>query len=119
MNALKPIAQEPEATHRSVIAVVSLSVLIFAVCLGVIAERVFELRTRRLPHAVTARSRPAIADEVSHVRTALFRKPAAGELIKAGQETSLQHYGWVDRGHGVVRIPIDVAIDLEVREAQP
>jgi len=32
--------------------------------------------------------------------------------FRASQQSVLDSYGWVDRDHGVVRIPIDRAIDL-------
>lgn len=32
--------------------------------------------------------------------------------------THLHSYGWVDRGRGIVRVPLDRAIELEVRDAE-
>jgi hypothetical protein len=32
--------------------------------------------------------------------------------LRAKEDALLDHYGWVDRGHGVVRIPIDRAMEL-------
>ena len=34
------------------------------------------------------------------------------EAFRASEDTLLNHYGWVDRQKGIVRIPIDRAIDL-------
>jgi hypothetical protein len=34
------------------------------------------------------------------------------ETFRASEDTLLNNYGWVDRNRGVVRIPIDRAIDL-------
>lgn len=38
--------------------------------------------------------------------------------LRAQQEADLQSYGWIDRDKGIVRVPIDVAMDLVVRESQ-
>lgn len=35
------------------------------------------------------------------------------------EDTALNSYGWVDRGAGIVRIPIDRAMDLVVRRGLP
>lgn len=58
------------------------------------------------------------------------RAPAAPDLevnpaavraaVRAQWQHRLQHYGWVDRGAGIVRVPIEVAIDrLAAQAAQP
>lgn len=39
--------------------------------------------------------------------------------IRAAEEQSLHSYGWVDPQHGIVRIPIDRAIDLVVQRGLP
>ncbi len=52
--------------------------------------------------------------EVSHVRTELFDPPL--HPPPAAAPSSPDGYGWIDRRAGVVRIPIDRAIDLEVED---
>lgn len=37
----------------------------------------------------------------------------------AAEERRLNTYGWIDRTHNIVRIPIDSAIDLVVRDGLP
>jgi hypothetical protein len=44
----------------------------------------------------------------------LFARPDARPGLPAEQRERLDGYGWVDREHGVVRIPIERAIDLVV-----
>ena len=39
--------------------------------------------------------------------------------IRAGEERELQEYGWVDQAHGVVRIPIDRAMELVLQRGLP
>ena len=39
--------------------------------------------------------------------------------IRANEERELNGYGWVDQAHGVVRIPIDRAMDMIVQRGLP
>jgi hypothetical protein len=39
--------------------------------------------------------------------------------MRAAEEQTLTHYGWVDRNAGVVRIPIDQAMKLTVERGLP
>ena len=39
--------------------------------------------------------------------------------LRANEERVLESYGWVDRANGVVRIPVDHAIDLIVEKGLP
>jgi hypothetical protein len=41
------------------------------------------------------------------------------QRLDAETQRNLETYGWVDRERGVVRIPIDRAMDLLVKEAAP
>jgi hypothetical protein len=41
------------------------------------------------------------------------------DVVRAAQEETLHSYGWVDRANGIVRIPIDRAIDLLVEHPLP
>jgi hypothetical protein len=40
-------------------------------------------------------------------------------LIRAEEETSLNSYGWVDRGAGIAKIPIERAMDLLTQKGLP
>ncbi len=41
------------------------------------------------------------------------------QLFRAGEEQTLHSYGWVDKNRGVVRIPIDRAMQLIVAQGLP
>lgn len=41
------------------------------------------------------------------------------EKLRATEEAALHSYGWVDREHGVVHIPIDRAMELLVESGLP
>ena len=41
------------------------------------------------------------------------------EALRAKEDQVLNHYGWVDRSKGVVRIPVDRAMDLVAQRGLP
>lgn len=54
---------------------------------------------------------------VVEVQEDLFgRPPGFGQLLDAQKHKALSTYGWVDRARGIVRVPIDQAMDLVVEE---
>ena len=40
-------------------------------------------------------------------------------MMREKEDTILNHYGWVDPNHGVVRIPVDRALDLVAQRGLP
>lgn len=56
--------------------------------------------------------------EVARVREDLFGEHR-GRSVLQEQRAVLESYGWVDRDRGVVRIPIERAIDLVVEGGRP
>jgi hypothetical protein len=41
------------------------------------------------------------------------------DAMRAAENKTLQHGGWVDQGHGTVRVPIDVAIEVLAERGLP
>lgn len=115
-------AHVPQVTHESErfsrlkIAFTAGWVLIFCGLLGVIAVIVFNVRSRghEPTHDVHATARPR--GEVSNIHVDLFAPTGKGQALKGEQEKKISSYGWVDPKAGLVRIPIDVAMDLELQE---
>lgn len=60
------------------------------------------------PHAYTV-------DKIAGVRTPEDRKVLLGEL-RAKEQAGAAGYGWVDQKAGIVRLPIDRAIELTAKE---
>jgi hypothetical protein len=56
--------------------------------------------------------------EVSHVEAAPFVRASDAERDAEEARLRLRSYGWVDRAHGRVHVPIDVAMDLLLAPAQ-
>ena len=109
--------QQAELIDRGWVAISAAILLPFLVVLGVAAKVLLGAASR--PDAAQyVPTRPELADRVSDIHAELFQRPLAGELLKEQQQKVLGHYGWVDRQHGVVRVPIDVAIELVAKGAQ-
>jgi hypothetical protein len=49
----------------------------------------------------------------------LIDEPKTLAEIRAGEEKILKGYGWVDQQKGVVRIPVEQAMDLLVKRGLP
>jgi hypothetical protein len=57
-----------------------------------------------------------LGHDVSGVETTPFRTEAQGLADEAAADKRLHSYGWVDREHRVVHVPIGVAIDVMLRQ---
>lgn len=117
MSLLPPASQEVEGVGSGRTLGVTLSVLIFGALLSLGAAWLLALRAGHLEHAASVKEAPRPEREVSNIRSDLFRGPLAGERLKAAQRDKLEHFGWADPEHKLVRIPIDVAMDLEAQGA--
>ena len=110
-----PFRQAEEGVDRRGLLITWTVLLPLLVVLAVIASALFGASSRkRLARGVEEPPEPG--GEVSNVHTELFRRPLAGELLKERQRQALGRYGWVDQQRGVVRVPIDVAIELVAKE---
>jgi hypothetical protein len=116
MAQLEPATQENEQLGRAAPLAVMLGVLVFSSLLCLVAYLAFSLRARTHTHAATSAVVVRPEPEVSRVRMQLLKQPGAGQQLQAQQRRALQGYGWVDQKRGIVRIPIDVALDLELKE---
>jgi hypothetical protein len=120
MSHSQPTTQESEHIKPGVTLAVTVCVLIVGVVLGLGARLALSARSHTLaPAASAATTAPRPEPEVHHVRSDLFKLPVGAERLKERQRAALHSYGWVDREHGTVRLPIDIAMDLEVQAAQP
>jgi hypothetical protein len=113
----RAVTHEAERIARKAIVWVSAGVIAFAIVLGGIALLLFEVRRAAIGARIED-SQPQPGRVVSDVRTDLFHPHAgAGDLDKIRQRRDLEHFSWVDREHGILRIPIDTAIDLQLAES--
>lgn len=71
-----------------------------------------------LPRAVPAAVPGQVPEDVNQIEQVLFRERAPGLEERAQAKELLRGYGWVDRDAGLVRIPIDRAMELYVQRHQ-
>ena len=99
---------------RRVIAVGVGSLVVFA--LGVLATwLLLEARTRKLLPPGTPPAPPVAtgAIKIGIVHQNLFEHAGAdAELLLAPLRDRLGTYGWIDRAHGIIHIPIERAMEL-------
>lgn len=94
------------------IVLVVVVLFIFLTLLSATAAGYLALLRRGEARPQTVVAEPKPEPEVSNVRAELFRRPAAGELLRHEQSQALRRYRWVDKQRGVAQIPIDVAMDV-------
>lgn len=99
------LAREPEGLRARRIWIVGASTVAVTLALTGVAWLLVEV-----PTGSPAASRP------SSLVHDLVERATGGADAKAAGERALEHYGWIDRGAGVVRIPIEQAIDAVVAD---
>lgn len=57
------------------------------------------------------------ARERQGVEEGIFTLTAPADELRRRQEQGLERFGWVDRAHGIVRIPIEDAIEMASESA--
>ena len=68
------------------------------------------------PDAMTPKGQPLLQPFPLRDTSPQHQTPVSDLIaMRAGEEEKLHHYGWVDKQHGVARIPIDRAKDLLVQ----
>jgi len=58
------------------------------------------------------------APSSSGLSTATY-EPTGGEQLYAAERRRLDSYGWIDRAHGIIHIPVDRAIALMAEKGMP
>ncbi|MGE5181574.1 MAG: hypothetical protein ACM31C_05915 [Acidobacteriota bacterium] len=111
---MKHPSQEPNVVPAGFITTVLGSVIAVIVLSCVIMRGIETWRTSDL-HGNTsgpAEQMQGVPREVNAMETLPFSIEAQGIADNELAEGVLASYGWVDRAHGIVRVPIDVAVDL-------
>jgi hypothetical protein len=101
-----------ERTDASIRGVVIFGIVLFTV----IALAMFGMgrlfRFLAVREAGPAPSPLALTREIPSLPRLLVNEPADLKELRRTEDALLNSYGWVDQGAGVVRIPIDRAIEL-------
>lgn len=62
---------------------------------------------------------PFVSKEPPPEPRLLVDEPADLKAVRSDEERVLDTYGWVDQGRGIVRIPIERAMELVARDGLP
>lgn len=107
---MNPAAPTPdyEATDASPRGILAVAAIVFGVTVAVLAGTWLTLRAPR----------PSPDGSFTHGPKQITSIQQSWREIEAARADS---YGWIDRDHGIVRIPVDRALQLVAREhaAQP
>ena len=109
---------EQRDINVNVVVLFFVSLVVVGIIVHFIAVGTFDYLASRPwnypPPSPLAASREKLAGPRLLVNQALDMKE-----FRASEESVLNSYDWVDRAHGVVRIPIDRAIDLLAERGMP
>jgi hypothetical protein len=111
---LPPADYEPrDASSKNILLVAAGLALGLAVCLGLAATLFTAPDRAPAPTGVIGR-------QTSFHLSADAKSDIAADWLRLDRETKthLDTYGWIDRDRGIVRIPIDRAMDLLAAEAK-
>jgi hypothetical protein len=109
------VFQQPDHVKRNLLMGIVCGTVAFGLFLCGVAYAVLHLRMASLPGQLEARWAPP--PKSATVRRDLFAVPGPTPSPVEVEQRALQGFGWVDRGQGLVRVPIDVAMDLVVKGA--
>jgi hypothetical protein len=106
-----PIEQEPDRVPRGLVRISAAAV---AIAIAASVGAVLLLARGVVGEVVRVDPRPPARIDVQ-----LFDLPTEAERLQRRAEARLQRYGWIDRGRGIVHVPLDVAIELYLQERAP
>jgi hypothetical protein len=111
------MSPEPDSTPRAPVIVTASAAVIISVALAAGAWFVLGVRRHGLDRAQHLADNPTPQSEtIAGIHVDQFRPLGEADRVRARQHTALQQYAWTDRARGLVHIPIDVAIALELQE---
>lgn len=113
----KPVPQEQDRVRSGVIWAVSVTSVI--VTIAAIATAYGFASQRPHEAARPLGEPPREIGSGTPVDTTSIEADDFGVRLRNEQEKKLQSYGWVDKGKGVGRIPIDKAMDIIANGGQP
>lgn len=101
-----------------IVAFLFVSGLIIHFCIAGVLER---MKKKTMPQDAWAGARPAVntEGELRDVPRLQLAPEVDLQTFRAREDRELNSYGWIDRTTGVVRIPIERAMDLLVQRGLP
>lgn len=124
-NPKKPAGHEPTDVNTRPVWFAVLGTALGCVLIAFAVTLMFNMLHRRAGNedhlAAENAAVPAVAE--SRVKYPGPRLQVAPETdlatLRAREDGELNHYGWIDKGSGIVRIPIDRAIELTALRGLP
>ncbi len=117
---MKHPPQEEDLVPNRVIGTVGAGVVAAIVAGSLIAYGIAACRTTDIRAGATTRTATPKTFDVNAMERSLFTAEAQGLDATREADAVLTSYGWVDRDHQIVRVPIDVATEIYLaRRAQP
>lgn len=111
--------QEPDVLPGRTLTGVGLGVVLATGAGVLLALALGRCRSRELGHDwVPALGQPPITGDINAVETRPFSVEAQGVEAHRREDLRLHRYGWIDRAHRIVHVPIDVAIGLYLSTQQ-
>jgi hypothetical protein len=107
---MKHPAQEPNVVPASFISIVLGAVVATIVLSLVIMHGIESWRTRDA--SAPAEQMQGVPHVVNAMETMPFSEVAQGSADNDAADQVLAGYSWVDRSHGIIRVPIDVGFEL-------
>ncbi len=118
MERHEEVEYHEDLVPRGFVLRVLFATVAIAVTLCVVATLLLHLREHELrPSGKFPEAHLPAPHEVANVRQAPFEGPEPVPTQKEEQRVRLDSYGWVDRAHRVVRIPVKRAAELMLRQA--
>ena len=114
-----PVGYERSDLKPGYIALFGIGV-VMAVGLAVVITSLF-VHYRELQHARQETPVPRLARERESMPELRLQVDAPNELrqMRAAEEATLNSYGWVDKEAGVVKIPVDRAMEILAKKGLP
>lgn len=113
-----PPAEADQIRSWTIVGVGVASLLLFAAA-SVLTVAFLHRRQAELNPAWNAFPSEAGQRKIGMVEQQLFENANRARTLAAEKQRQLSTYGWVDRQRGVVRLPIDRAIDLTLEGQRP
>jgi hypothetical protein len=113
------VFQEPDQVPRGLLLRIAVGTLAVGLSLCVIAYLLLRAREHTLePSFQFPRGSLPAPHAVAGVRQEPFDIPAPRLSVLQEQSRELQRYGWVDHARGLIRVPIDVGMQLVLDDAR-
>jgi hypothetical protein len=114
-----PAGHELSDLRSGYVAFFGIALLVVLVISVAIASLIIHYKTVR--HARLDTPIPRLAGEREAIPEPRLQIDAPNELrqLRAAEETALKSYGWVDKDAGIVKIPVDRAMEILAKKGLP